>query len=180
MQYELCNIEKNSFTNLFEHPCTMHIFTKVIVAASLLHQAPRYRGMQAPCNTATLSTSFGSTLPRCSRARSKCGCSISKGSSLGLTSTCVPTSSTISQACYSFSAIVILTLINILGIFCESSSPTGGTSNGSTSSNKHPKFMPLCNCGFMFVSYLAFASQLSSDLFRSLSPFQTLNNRCLP
>jgi hypothetical protein len=88
----LCNNENNSSTNLFEHQRTVHIFTRVLVTTSLLHRTPWYKGMQTPCNTTTLSTLFGVTLPRCSRARSKCGCYVSRGSSLGSTSTHAPTS----------------------------------------------------------------------------------------
>jgi hypothetical protein len=81
----LCSNENNSSTNLFEHPCIVHVFTMVIVIASLLHWTPQYRGMQAPCNIATLSTLFRSTLLRYSWARFKCGCS--RDYSLGLIST---------------------------------------------------------------------------------------------
>ncbi len=52
----LCNSENISYTNLFEHPCIVHMLTIVIVVASLLHRTPLYKGMHAPCNVATLST----------------------------------------------------------------------------------------------------------------------------
>jgi hypothetical protein len=108
--------ENNSSTNLFEQPCTTHIFTKVLVITSLLHRTPWYKGMQAPCNTATLSTLFGFTLPRCLKARSKCGCYVSRGSSLASVSTHAPTSSTISQGHCTSLTIFIPTLICILGV----------------------------------------------------------------
>ncbi len=159
----LCSNENNSSTNLFEHPCTMHIFAKVLVATSLLHQAPCYRGMQAPCNTATLSTLFGFTLPRCSKARSKCGCYVSRGFSLASISTHASTSFTISQAHCTSLAIVIPTLIGILRVLDEYFSPMGGTFNGSTLFNKCHTSMPSSSCGPMFVSCFAYAYQSSSN-----------------
>jgi hypothetical protein len=158
-------MRKNSSTNLFEHPCTMHIFIKVLVVISLLHQAPWYRGMQAPCNTATFSMLFDFTLLKWSRTRSKCGCFVSRGFSLGSISTHALTSYTISQAYYTSSAIVILASINILRVIDEFFCPMGGTSDGSTSFSKHHTSMSLINYGFVFVSCLASVYQSSSNSF---------------
>ncbi len=119
--------------------------------------------MQAPCNTATLSTLFGFTLPRYLKARSKCGCYVSRGSSLASVSTHAPTSSTISQGHCTSLAIFIPTLIGILGVPDESFSPMGGTSNGNTLFSKCHTSMPLSSCGPMFVSCFAYAYQLSSN-----------------
>jgi len=52
----LCNSENSSSTNLFEHPCIVHMLIIVIVITSLLHQIPSYKGTHAPCDVATLST----------------------------------------------------------------------------------------------------------------------------
>jgi hypothetical protein len=100
--------------NLLEHPCIVHMFTKFIVTASLLHQAPWYKGMQAFCNVARLSTLSSSTSLGCSGPRSTCGCSISRGSSLGLASTYPPISSMISQACCTSLATIILAAVGIM------------------------------------------------------------------
>jgi hypothetical protein len=119
--------------------------------------------MQAPCNIATFSTLFDFTLLRCSRTRSKCGCSISRGFSLGSISTHALTSYTISQAYYTSSAIVISASINILGVIDESFSPMGGTFDRSTLFTKRHTSMPLINHGLVFVSCLAFVYQYSSN-----------------
>jgi hypothetical protein len=108
--------------------------------------------MQAPCNIATFSTLFDFTLPRCSRTRSKCGCFVLRGFSMGSTSTCTLTSYTISQAYYTFSTIVISASINILGVIDESFSPMGGTSDGSTSFSKQDTSMPSFNYGCLWVA----------------------------
>jgi hypothetical protein len=164
---------------LFEHSCTVHIFTKDLVTISLLHQAPWYRGMQAPCNIATLSTLFDFTLPRCLRTRSKCGRFVSRGSSLGSTSTCTLISYTISQASYTSSTIVTLAWINILGVIDESFGPMGSTFDGSTSFSKWHTSMPLFNYGFVFVSCLAFVYQLSSNSYQSLWLLSNSNSKQL-
>ncbi len=58
----LCSMENNSSTNLFEHPCVVHIFINVNVAASLVHHALVQSGMQTFCKTSKPSIATSSLM----------------------------------------------------------------------------------------------------------------------